>query len=82
MLLPALQAKISQEWFDPKQFKDSQDIDRAISQAYVVNYTERMAAQWIIEFLKRAEIETLALEKKEKGEVEVDPFAIGREGTQ
>lgn len=80
VLLPALTAKLNQEWFDPKQFKEGDNFLQTVGNAYVVSFAERQAAGWIARFLEAAEKETLALEEKKARKVDVEPFDIGREG--
>ena len=70
---PELEKKIKSEFFDPKQFKNLEDIGKA----YVIDFAERSAADWIFKFIDSMEQQTDGLQKKEKGEVEVDKFKIG-----
>lgn len=74
VLKPELEKKIRSEFFDPKQFKNLEDIGKA----YVIDFAERSAADWIFKFVDQVIKEKEGLEKKEKGELEVDKFNIGK----
>ena len=78
VLKPELEKKIKSELFDPKQFKDSPDMIKSIAHAYIVDFAERSAADWIFKFIDNAIKEKEGLEKKERGEVEEDKFQIGK----
>jgi biotin synthase-related radical SAM superfamily protein len=76
ILKPELERRISRELFDPEQFTDLEKI----AKAYIIRYTEGKAASWIFEFIDEVEKRTQALEKKERGEEEIDKFRIGDDG--
>ena len=73
VLQPELEKKIKSELFDPKKFSNMDEIGKA----YVIDFAERSAANWIFQFIEAIEKQTEGLLKKEKGEVEPDKFNIG-----